>query len=116
VAVVGPRVAASRSTSPVVWVAAGLAGVGLVAGTAFGVLALSDNNLYDADPTRETRDRGLRYALLSDVSFGVAAASGALALIVYFVERSRMPPEPRAAVTAPVARLRLAPSGVRLEF
>jgi hypothetical protein len=114
--VVGPRVTTPRSTSPVVWVAAGLAGVGLIAGTTFGVLALSDNNLYDADPTRETRDRGLRYALLSDVSFGVAAASGALALIVYFVERSRTPPEPRAPNGPPVARLRLAPGGVHLEF
>ncbi len=113
--VTGPR-ATPRATSPVVWVAAGLAGVGLIAGTTFGVLALSDNNLYDADPTRETRDRGLRYALLSDVSFGVAAASGALALIVYFVERSRALPEPRAAAAAPSARLRLLPGSLRVEF
>ena len=113
--VTGPRTPATRSTSPVVWVAAGLAGVGLIAGTTFGVLALSDNNLYDADPTQETRDRGLRYALLSDVSFGVAAASGALALIVYFVERGRAPTEPRATA-APSAGLRLLPGGVRVEF
>lgn len=105
----------SRGAGPLTWVAVSLAGVGLAAGTTFGVLALRDNNLYDSEPTVETRDRGRRYALLSDVSFGIAAASGALALIVYLVDRARVVPEPRAT-TAAATRLRLAPGGVHVEF
>lgn len=106
----------TRGTNPLVWIAAGLAGVGLTAGTTFGVLALRDNNLYDIDPTQETRDRGLRYALLSDVSFGVAVASGVLAVVVYFIERARPLPEPRALTVVPAARLQMAPAGLRVEF
>ena len=108
-----------RSVSPIVWVSAGLGGAALIAGTTFGVLALSDNNLYDREPTRETRDRGLRYALLADVSFGVALASGALALVVYFLERRASNADARptpAAAAAPHASVRLLPGALRVDF
>ncbi len=107
----------SRGPSPVVWIAAGLAGASLIAGTTFGVLALSENNDYDQAPTRETRDRGLRYAVISDVSFGVAAASAIFGTVMYFVERGRTPAEPRPGQSAgPAASVRFSPTGLLVNF
>ncbi len=112
-----PRASTSRGPSPVVWVSAGLAGAALVAGTAFGVLALGENNDYDINPTREGRERGLRYAVVSDVSFGIAAASAAFGLVMYFVDRGRAqePPPPTTPASAPLT-LRVSPSGLTINF
>lgn len=108
-----------RGPSPVVWVAAGLAGASLIAGTTFGILALSENNDYDQNPTRETRDRGLRYAVVSDVGFSLAAASAIFGTVMYFVERGRPAPEAQAPTSSPTqttAGLRLSPTGLRVTF
>lgn len=107
-----------RGTSPVVWVAAGLGGVGLVVGTVFGVMALSDANEYDQMPTRETLDRGERNAILSDVGFLTAIAGTAVAVIVYASGRSRADSAPPAAASTATgaASLRLMPNGLSLRF
>ncbi len=109
----------SRGPNPVVWVAAGLAGATAIAGTTFGILALSANNDYDRQPTRETRESGLRYAVLSDVGFGVAAASTVFAVVMYFVERARTPAEPHPTTMrggATSARLHASPTGLAVSF
>jgi len=66
-----------------VWVAAGVCGAGLVAGTVLGFLALSEQSDFDNAPSVDSADRGERYALFADVAFGVAAAAGITALVLY---------------------------------
>lgn len=108
-----------RGPSPVVWIAAGLAGASLIAGSTFGILALGENNDYDQNPTRETRDRGLRYAVVSDVGFSLAAASAIFGTVMYFVERGRAAPDAQAPARASPssgASLRLSPMGLRVTF
>lgn len=82
-----PRDRPRRGPSPVVWVATGVAGAGLIAGTIFGVLALSDSNDYEQAPTRATYDSGRTNALLSDIGFGTALLGAAVAVVVYFAGR-----------------------------
>ena len=69
--------------SPAVWVAASVAGAGLVAGTVLGFLALSEQADFDDMPTEAAADRGERLALFADVSFGLAAAAGLTAIVLY---------------------------------
>jgi hypothetical protein len=95
--------APSRGPSALVWLSASLAFVGLAAGTTFGVLALTENNVYDRSPSAETRERGLRYALVSDVSFGAAVGAAVVALVMYAVERNRVPAERRSVTLSPSA-------------
>lgn len=78
-----------RGVSPAVWVAAGVAGAGLIAGTVFGVMALSDANDYEQTPTRDTYDRGRTNALISDIGFGTAILGATVAVVVYFAGRGR---------------------------
>lgn len=114
-----PPLTTSRGTSPVVYVAAGLAGAGLIAGTVFGVMALDDANTYSQTPTRELLDRGERNAMLADVGFLTAVAASAVAVVVYFSTRSpaeaRPAPTAQARHTAPPA-WSLSPAGVSLRF
>ncbi len=114
-----PPLTTSRRTSPVVYVAAGLAGFGLVAGTILGVMALSDANEYSQTPTRETLDRGERNAMLADVGFLTAVAASAVAVVVYFSTRDRTearpPVGPQARPSSPTG-MSLSPSGLTLRF
>ena len=73
--------------SPAVWVAASVAGVGLVAGTVLGFLALSEQADFDDMPTEAIADRGERLALFADVSFGLAAAAGLTAIVLYLTDK-----------------------------
>ncbi len=84
--------AASRAGGPstAVWVSAGVAAAGLVSGTVLGFLALSEESAFQENPTTETADRGERYALFADVSFGVGAVAAVTALVLHFAD---MPPE-----------------------
>lgn len=66
-----------------VWVFAGVGGAALVAGTVLGFLALSEQASFDDQPTEDTADRGELFALFADVSFGVAAAAGLTAIVLY---------------------------------
>lgn len=66
------------------WVAAAIAGVGVVSGTVFGTMALRDEKDFKDSGDSATRDSGKRAAVIADVSFGVAicaAVTGAIILI-----------------------------------
>jgi hypothetical protein len=78
----------SADPSVGVWVTAGIAAAGLVSGTVFGFLALSEQSNFDAEPTNDTADRGEAFALVADISFGVAAAMAITSVVLYIVERS----------------------------
>lgn len=105
--------------SAVVWVTAGVAGAGLIAGTVFGLMALSDRNEYQNGPTRELYDSGRTNALLSDIGFGAAVLAGGVAVVLYLSDRGSgeaRPAPATAAAAAPSARWQLAPTGLRLSF
>ena len=99
-----------RGPSPAVWVAAGVAGAGLIAGTVFGVMALSDANDYELNPTRDTYDRGRTNALISDIGFGAAILGATVAVVVYFAGRGRA--ERPAAAQA----VRIGPGSLTVRF
>ncbi len=67
---------------PVFWVCAALTGVGLVSGTIFGVMALSDEKDFSDNQTNAKRDAGEREAIIADVSFGVAGAAAIAGTII----------------------------------
>lgn len=107
---------ARRGPSPAVWVAASAGGVGLVMGTVFGLMALSDASAYDQTPTRELYDRGRTNALVSDIGFGVAILSAAVGVIVYFADRGSAE-RPRAVLqNATAPRWSASPGGLQVNF
>jgi hypothetical protein len=67
-----------------VWIATGVAGGALVAGTVLGFLALSEQSDFDAAPSEEAADDGQRFALFADVSFGLALGAGITAIVLHF--------------------------------
>lgn len=77
----------SEDPSAGVWVTAGIAAAALVSGTVFGFLALSEQSNFDAQPSHEIADRGEAFALVADISFGVAAALAITSIVLYIVER-----------------------------
>jgi hypothetical protein len=62
--------------------------VGLVAGTVFGFMALSRQSDFDAAPSLSAADEGEAFALVADISFGVALAGGIAAIVLYATEGS----------------------------
>jgi PEGA domain len=111
-----PVAPARRGPSPAVWVAASTGGVGLVMGTVFGLMALSDASAYDQTPTRELYDRGRTNALVSDIGFGVAILSAAVGVIVYFADRGSAE-RPRAVLqNATAPRWSASPGGLVVNF
>lgn len=99
----------SRGPSPAVWVAVGVAGAAAITGTVFGVIALSDANSYDRQPTRDLYDSGRRNAVVADVAFATSIVSAGVAVVAYFATRHR-------GEQRPTAGLRLAPTGLRVDF
>jgi len=93
----------SSDPSAGVWVFAGIGAATLVAGTVFGFLALSEQSNFDSEPTLDGADRGEIFALVADISFGVAAASVIAAIILYIVERADADSDSQAAIVAPFA-------------
>ncbi len=69
------------------WVAAAVAGAGLVSGTVFGTMALNDEDYWQERHKPETKDAGRRNAIIADVSFGVALAAGVTGAIVLLLSR-----------------------------
>jgi hypothetical protein len=78
------------------WIAAAVAGVGLVSGTVFGTLALGDEKDFqdkkDATPVdrgdlKDIKDSGERNGIIADVSFGVAAAAAVVGVIVLLTHK-----------------------------
>jgi len=65
------------------WIATGVAGAGLVTGAVLGGLALKEKGDFDSRPTEHKADKGERLALFADVGFGIAAAAGITAIVLY---------------------------------
>ena len=77
---------ASTGPSAAVWVTTAIAGVALVTGSVFGFLALSQQSDFDAAPTHSAADQGEAFALVADLSFGIAVAAGVTAIVLYATE------------------------------
>lgn len=71
-----PEERVSEGTPAALYVGIGLTGIGVVAGTVFGIMALSEKSDFDDNPSADIADRGDRFALIADISFGVAVAAG----------------------------------------
>ena len=80
--------AAPAGPSTAVWVLTAVGAVGLVAGTVFGFMALSRQSDFDAAPTLSAADEGEAFALVADISFGIALAGGIAAIVLYATEGS----------------------------
>jgi tetratricopeptide (TPR) repeat protein len=84
-----------------VWAAAGIAGAGIISATVFGILALNQEadfeDVKDQGPNQgedpaawnsrldDIKSKGKAYAIVCDVSWGVAAAATVTGIIVYYV-------------------------------
>lgn len=75
---------ASSSDVPVgAFVAGGVGAAGLISGVVFGLLALDAQSEFDTNPTDDTADKGETYALVADISYGVAIAGAVTAVILW---------------------------------
>jgi hypothetical protein len=94
-----------RSMVPA-YVTLGIAGVGAVVGTIFGISALNAKNDFNKTPTTELADKAERDALICDMAFGVAITLGVTGVVLLTSDD-----EPAAAKAAApkAARLQLAP-------
>jgi hypothetical protein len=82
------------------YLSAGVAVLAAGAGTAFGVVALSDKKTFERDPTKENASRRDSDALVADVSFGIAlAAAITSAALFIFVKADSPPPAPADGAT-----------------
>jgi tetratricopeptide (TPR) repeat protein len=99
----------SSDPSVGVWVTAGIAAVALISGTVFGFLALSEQSNFDNAPSNEIADRGEAFALVADISFGVAAAMAITAVVLYIVESSNSGSNDSASLDPERVRLSVAP-------
>jgi hypothetical protein len=86
-----------RSPVPA-YVTLGLAGVGAVVGTIFGIQALSSKSDFEDDPTTDNADTVDRNALISDMSFAVALTFGVTGAVLLL--SSDAPAEQPAAAAA----------------
>ena len=76
------------------WIAAAVAGVGLVSGTVFGTMALGDEDDFNQkkksgsrEGLNDAKDSGERNAIIADVSFGVAAAAAVVGVIILLTDK-----------------------------
>lgn len=78
------------------WIAAAVAGVGLVSGTVFGTMALGDEDDFnqkkksaspDTGDLNDIKDSGERNAIIADVSFGIAAAAAVVGVIILLTDK-----------------------------
>jgi hypothetical protein len=89
-----------RSPVPA-YVTLGLAGVGVVVGTIFGISALGAKSDFEAEPTTENADAVDRNALIADMSFAVALTFGVTGAVLLFSADDA--PEAPAAPAEPAA-------------
>lgn len=66
-----------------------IAAAALVTGTVLGVLALREEQTYRDDPTLATADKGERYAIFADVSFGLAALSAITSFTLFMTHKNK---------------------------
>ena len=91
-----------------VWVATGVGAAALVTGSVLGYLALNEQNDFDIHPTTAGADRTELYALMADVSFGIAAVGGITALVLWLTTPAETDEEAHARTSANM-RLEVAP-------
>jgi hypothetical protein len=60
----------------------GATGVGIIVGTAFGVIALQNKSTFNSNPTTSEADTTHTHALISDVSFAIAGALGVTGIVL----------------------------------
>lgn len=100
--------AASEGPRLYTWVAAGVAGAAAIAGGAFGFLALGRRDDANAEATGDrptyddARSSAETFALVADVSFGVAVVAAGTAIVLFTVEPGWG--EDAQAAVAPVLR------------
>ena len=70
-----------RSNVPA-YVTLGLAGVGAIVGTIFGIQALGSKSDFDSEPTTDNADATDRNALIADMSFAVALTFGVTGVVL----------------------------------
>ena len=64
------------------YVTLGIAGAGLITGTFFGIKALQEKNQFEEMATTDRADDLERYALISDMSFGIAITLGVTGIVL----------------------------------
>jgi hypothetical protein len=72
------------------WIAAAVAGAGLISGTVFGTMALGDEEDYNKNPTDDIKKSGERNAIIADVSFGVAAAAAIVGAVILITNKGEV--------------------------
>jgi hypothetical protein len=100
-----------RSNVPA-YVTLGLAGVGAVVGTIFGISALGSKSDFEKQPTTENADKTDRNALIADMSFAVALTFGVTGAVLLFGGDDK-PAEQKTGlvVTKPVVVPFVSPTG-----
>ncbi len=117
----------AAKVGPEVWAMAGVAGAGLVSATVFGLLALSEQSKFDkSDQTdQDSADKGKAFAVVCDVSWGVAAAAAITGTVLYIVGAKKAKEKPaesahqgaiKSATIYPVLGPDAAGAGVSMSF
>jgi hypothetical protein len=101
-----PKPQEERSMVPA-YVTLGIAGVGAIVGTIFGIQALGAKSDFDKTPTTELADKAERDALICDMAFGVAITLGVTGVVLLTSDDE--PAAAAKAAPAKAARLELAP-------
>ncbi|MCU0684655.1 MAG: hypothetical protein MUF34_20815 [Polyangiaceae bacterium] len=93
------------------YIAFGIAGLGLVTGTAFGISALSAKSTYQDNPTYQKAESVENRSLASDIGFATFVIAGITGAVFYLSEGGA------AASAPPAAARRPAPTrtGLRIE-
>jgi hypothetical protein len=101
-----PKPHEERSMVPA-YVTLGIAGVGAIVGTIFGIQALGAKSDFNKTPTTELADKAERDALICDMAFGVAITLGVTGVVLLTSDDE--PAAAAKAAPAKAARLELAP-------
>ncbi|MBC7171251.1 MAG: PEGA domain-containing protein [Polyangiaceae bacterium] len=72
-----------RTATPAIWTLSSISAAALLTGTVLGFKALDEESDFVLEPTERGADRGERYALAADLSFGVAAGTAITALVLW---------------------------------
>lgn len=102
-----PEPDSGRPTTAI-WITGGVGVAGLVAGSVFGFLAMSEHSDFEKKPSEASADRGERLALFADVGFGVGVMALATAAVLYFATGDESEDVAKAA-RAPRAKLDVLP-------
>jgi hypothetical protein len=108
------EVGSSHGRVPI-WIAAGVSAAGLVTGGVLGAVALKTKGEFDAHPTEGKANKGEREALFADVGFGIAAAAGITAIVLYATDKNKQKKDPKWSVKPSVSKYNLGLAG-KLSF